>query len=141
MAHPPDRESRLENLDRVDCLRLLADQRVGRIGITVQALPVILPVNFRMLDESVVFRTIPGTKLDAATNRAVVAFEVDSYAPDGRSGWSVLVIGQASRMLGGELEQAASLELEAWPLDGQSSHFVRVEAAQITGRRFSRPTP
>lgn len=40
-----------------------------------------------------------------------MAFEVDSYEPDGRSGWSVPVIGQASKMLGGELEQAASLNL------------------------------
>lgn len=38
MAPPPERESRLEDLDRVDCLRLPATQRVGRIGITVQAL-------------------------------------------------------------------------------------------------------
>ena len=76
-------QSCLEHLDREGCLRLLATQQVGRIGIPAQALPVILPVNFRLLDESIVFRAIPGAKLHAATNRAVGAFEVASYEPDG----------------------------------------------------------
>jgi hypothetical protein len=98
---------------------------------------VILPVNFTLLDESIVFRTIPGTKLDAATN-AVVALEIDSYEADGRSGWSVLAIGQASKVLSDELAEAEALGLEAWPLDGQASHFVRIDPSQISGRRFNR---
>lgn len=116
----------------------MATQSVGRVGITVQALPVVLPVNFGLLGESIVLRTIPGTKLDAATNKTVVAFEVDSYDPDGRSGWSVLVIGRAAEMPADEVGEAEALGIEAWPLDGQASHFVRIEGSQITGRRFNR---
>jgi len=140
MAHLPNGVPRLEALSRGECLRRLATQSVGRIGITVQALPVVLPVNFGLLGESVVFRTIPGTKLDAATNKAVVAFEVDSYEPDGRSGWSVLVIGRATRMVADEVGEAETLAIGAWPLDGQASHFVRIEGSQITGRQFCRPS-
>lgn len=130
----------LESLDREDCLRLLATQTLGRIGITVRALPVVLPVNFALLEDSVVFRTIPGTELDAATNNAVVAFEVDSYEFSGSSGWSVLVIGNATRLPDDDVNGAEALEIDAWPLDGQASHFVSVESAQISGRRFTRPS-
>jgi uncharacterized protein len=138
MADTTKSTPHLEVLNRAESLRLLATQVVGRIGITVQALPVVLPLNFGLLDESVVFRTIPGTKLDAATNEAVVAFEVDDYEPNGCSGWSVLVIGKARRLPDNEADSAAALDIDAWPLDGQASHFVRIEGSQISGRRFNR---
>jgi nitroimidazol reductase NimA-like FMN-containing flavoprotein (pyridoxamine 5'-phosphate oxidase superfamily) len=79
-----DDRVRLETLDRGECLRLMATVPVGRIGVSIGALPAILPVNLALVGASIVIRTVPGTKLDAATRRPVVAFEVDSYAPDGR---------------------------------------------------------
>jgi nitroimidazol reductase NimA-like FMN-containing flavoprotein (pyridoxamine 5'-phosphate oxidase superfamily) len=36
----------METLDRAECLRLLEAATVGRIGVSIGALPVILPVNF-----------------------------------------------------------------------------------------------
>lgn len=141
MADEPEVGARLEPLDPEACRRLLTTQPVGRIGITAHALPVILPVNYAVLGDAIVFRTIPGTKLDAATNKAIVAFEVDSYEPDGRAGWSVVVVGRASRLEGDQLDQAETLAIDAWPLDGQASNFVGVEIAQITGRRFQRRMP
>jgi nitroimidazol reductase NimA-like FMN-containing flavoprotein (pyridoxamine 5'-phosphate oxidase superfamily) len=36
----------LEVLDRDECLRLLATATLGRIGLTSQSLPTVLPVNF-----------------------------------------------------------------------------------------------
>jgi hypothetical protein len=74
-----------------ECLRLLATVPVGRIGVSIGALPAVLPVNFALVGADPVILTASGTKLDAATRHAVVAFEADSYAPDGSSGWSVLV--------------------------------------------------
>jgi nitroimidazol reductase NimA-like FMN-containing flavoprotein (pyridoxamine 5'-phosphate oxidase superfamily) len=64
---------RLETLDRDECLRLLATVPVGRIGLSIGALPAILPVNFAMVGSSIVIRTVVGSKLDAATRHAVVA--------------------------------------------------------------------
>ena len=37
-----------------------------------------MPVNYALLDDEVVFRTDPGTKLSAALMRTMVAFEVFS---------------------------------------------------------------
>jgi nitroimidazol reductase NimA-like FMN-containing flavoprotein (pyridoxamine 5'-phosphate oxidase superfamily) len=88
----------LEVLDREECLRLLGTATLGRIGISSGALPVILPVNFRLVGDSIVFRTASGTKLDAATRGAVVAFEVDAMDPIEHTGWSVMVTGVARQV-------------------------------------------
>ena len=58
-------------------------------------LPAIIPVNYRVIDGAVVFWTSPGSKMSAAAEGAVVAFEVDDYQLADRSGWSVLVVGRA----------------------------------------------
>ena len=77
-----------------ECLALLATVPVGRVGVTMNALPVVLPVNFAVLDGDIVFRTVEGTRFHAAAAGTVVAFEVDSYDPDGASGWSVVGSGR-----------------------------------------------
>src|SRR5690606_10684839 len=85
----------LEVLGREECMRLLASASLGRLGITTGALPTVLPVNFRLVGDQIVFRTGSGTKLDAATDNAVVAFEVDDMDPVWHTGWSVVVTGMA----------------------------------------------
>src|SRR5205085_1549212 len=82
-------------LDEDECLALAARRPVGRVAVTVGALPAVFPVNFRLAGTQILFRTASGTKLDAATRRAVVAFEVDDFDPDTQTGWSVLIVGLA----------------------------------------------
>ena len=69
----------LELLDEEQCRGLLESTQVGRVGVTIAGLPVILPVNYALVDGDVVFRAGEGTKLHAASGRAVIAFEVDAY--------------------------------------------------------------
>lgn len=83
-------------LTRAECLHLLAHVDVGRVGVSMDALPVILPVHFAVTDDSVVFRSTLGTRLDAATLGAVVAFQADGYDPSRTSGWSVMLQGVAA---------------------------------------------
>jgi len=130
----------LETLDRSECLKLLATAPVGRIGVTIRALPTILPVNFAVVGDSIVFRTVPGTKLDAATRRAVVAFEADSYAPDRSSGWSVVVQGVCSDVAdAAERAALAATPIRAWAFDeGVADRFVRIDISFVSGRRFRR---
>ncbi len=138
-----DDRVRLETLHRGECLKLIATVRVGRIGVSIGALPSILPVNFALVGTNIFIRTVPGTKLDAATRRAVVAFEVDSYAPDGSSGWSVLVQGVCSESIDPkEHALVAGSQLRAWAFDnGVADRFVRIEASFVNGRRFTRGGP
>lgn len=85
----------LELLSEDQARGMLATGGVGRVGVTIGALPAIFPVNYRMIDGSIVFRTAPGSKMSAAAAGAVVAFEVDDYQLANRSGWSVLAVGRA----------------------------------------------
>ena len=127
----------IQELTPEECLTLLATVPVGRVGVTIDALPAVLPVNFVLSEGAVVFRTVPGTKLDAATSNAVVAFEADAYGPPGEpGGWSVLVRGVACELTGpDELEAARRLPLESWAWDGSADRFVKIEATIVTGRR------
>jgi nitroimidazol reductase NimA-like FMN-containing flavoprotein (pyridoxamine 5'-phosphate oxidase superfamily) len=132
----------LEILDRGECLRLLATVPVGRIGVSIGALPAILPVNFALVGASIVIRTVPGSKLDAAMRRAVVAFEADSYAPDGSWGWSVLVQGVCSEVADADERAAlAASSPRAWAFDGGAAErFMRIDVSFVNGRRFRRPS-
>ncbi len=124
-------------MSRGECLRLLERSRVGRVGITVDALPVILPVNFCVLDDAVHFATVPGTKLDAATREAVVAFQGDAYAPDGSAGWSVLAVGRCSRVTDpSDVARFRRRAVPAWPQGDRADNVVRIELTNVTGRRF-----
>ena len=134
-------ERAIEVLAPAECLRLLASVPVGRVGVTIDALPAVLPVNFVVSDGAIVFRTVPGTKLDAATAGAVVAFEADSYgtAPS-TGGWSVLVRGVAHELTEtSALAKAGTLPLESWAWDGGADRFVRIEPTVLTGRRVVGP--
>jgi nitroimidazol reductase NimA-like FMN-containing flavoprotein (pyridoxamine 5'-phosphate oxidase superfamily) len=129
----------LEVLSRGECLSLLPRSRVGRIGVSIGALPAILPVNYILIGDSVLFRTSGDSELLSASVGSLVAFEVDDYDEDGRFGWSVLIRGIALELTDRvEIELAHRLWLEAWPLGERANRFVIVPAANITGRRFAR---
>ena len=126
----------LELLDEPECWQLLRRGVIGRIGLSMDATPVIFPVNYAVLDDTIVFLTAPGTKLSAAIDASVVAFEVDDYDRDARSGWSVLVIGTAREAADPKL-MLRLLELNAVPYaHGERSHTVQITPTFVSGRRI-----
>lgn len=126
----------LIELSRDECLRLLGTAHVGRVGLSMRALPVVLPVNFVLDGESVVFRTGAGTKQQAAVSNTVVAFEVDHVNPLYHSGWSVLITGVATLVTDPqELARLATLPIQPWAPDGRGN-YVRIHADHISGRRL-----
>ena len=129
----------LEIIDRDACLDLLRTQPIARLGLSMDALPVVLPVNFVVHGDQIVIRTREGTKLDAALSRAVVAVEVDDYDTMSHTGWSVLVRG-TSRVLDdpAEVGQARDLWLRPWA-DECADRWIAVSIDLISGRRI-RPT-
>ncbi len=124
----------LEILDRQTCLRLLATATLGRVGITFGALPVVLPINFRLVGDRIVFRTGVGTKLDAATCNAIVAFEADDVDPFSHTGWSVVVTGKARAVTDpSELAELRTANIPRWAPSGDG-HVVAVSTTMISGR-------
>ncbi|HEY4420309.1 MAG TPA: pyridoxamine 5'-phosphate oxidase family protein [Pseudonocardia sp.] len=125
----------LVELDRSECLRLLAQVDVGRIVFTEAAMPAALPVHYLLEGEEVLFRA-GGGRYFTATHPAVVGFQVDNLDPATRSGWSVLGVGQAYEVL-----DSARLALitggvpESWA-PGPAAHVVAVPLQHLTGRRL-----
>jgi nitroimidazol reductase NimA-like FMN-containing flavoprotein (pyridoxamine 5'-phosphate oxidase superfamily) len=127
----------LEVLDRDECLRLLATRTIGRIGVTSRSLPSVLPVNFKLDGERILVRTGVGSKLDAATQNAVVAFEVDDFDPMYHSGWSVVVTGVTSEITDpAELEELRSVLLARWAPYGDG-RVIAISTELVSGRRVA----
>jgi uncharacterized protein len=130
----------LELLTDEDCWRLLASGEVGRVAITMHALPVIFPVNYVVLGTAIVFRTARGSKLAAAARGAVVAFEVDDYERSDRSGWSVLAVGRSEVVHDLEITgSVVAAGLEPWA-DGHRTALVRITPGFVSGRRIVHET-
>lgn len=125
-------------MSKADCRGLLATAEIGRVIISLSALPAALPVTYRLLGDAIVFRTAPGTKLTAAVDRAVVGFEVDELDPRTRSGWSVLVVGKSMVVTDpdeiGRLDDAA---ITSW-LGDDLKHYVKIDMQQVSGRWLNR---
>ena len=125
----------LEVLDRDECLQLLGRATLGRVAVTSAALPTVLPVNFRLAGDRIVFRTGEGTKLAAATRNAVVAFEVDDFDPVDHTGWSVVVTGVAGPVVDPDAQAALSDLGIVWWVPGANGHLVEVSLELVSGRR------
>jgi nitroimidazol reductase NimA-like FMN-containing flavoprotein (pyridoxamine 5'-phosphate oxidase superfamily) len=126
-----------EDIGREDCLELLRDEPVGHVALTARALPVVLPVNFVVLDGDIVWRSAQGTKLNEASSDFVVAFEADHYEADHSQGWSVMVQGLAHVVTDvGELDRAQAIPLESWTLDGAADRYVCLVPDLVTGTRI-----
>jgi uncharacterized protein len=130
--------SGLEMLDRAECLRLLATAGIGRIGITVGALPVVLPVRFQLQGDRIVFVAAIGSALDGATRDAVVAFEADDVDPRSCRGWSVTATGLAQDASAAELVEFATMGLPRWAA-WSDDRLVVVSTVRLSGRRVGLP--
>jgi len=99
----------------------------------------ILPVNYLLVAGTIVLRTGTGS-LIAAHGDDSVSFETDHLDETLLSGWSVLVRGQAHRVLQpGELRNLhEACELRPWPA-GEHDLYVRILPTRITGRRIRTP--
>lgn len=132
--------SDIQELRPHECWELLRSAAVGRLAINAPDGPDIFPVNFAVDGGSIVFRTAPGSKSDAARSGEAVAFEADSVDPNEARVWSVVVRGTAERIRRiEELIDTTRLALTSWQR-GAKPAFVRIVPITITGRTFA-PTP
>ena len=133
-------QARWQELTKRECFELLSQEHLGRIALVDAWGPIVLPVNFVLDHHTVVFRTGEGTKLDAASTGPRVAFEVDGTDAPARTGWSVVVRGEAVEVTEpAELARLRELSLHPWaPCAGH--RYVRILPAALTGRRISVPS-
>jgi hypothetical protein len=119
-------------------MALLSSTSFARVGVSVEALPAILPVTITLDDERIVFRTVPGTKLAHAAAGAILAVEADAFDPVAGDGWSVLVRGVATELRdAAEIARVGALLRETWIGPDTAEHYVGVSCDLVTGRRLS----
>lgn len=135
-----DNRTGIEIIERRECLALLAADDFGRIGILEGASPLILPVNYALDGEAIIFRSGEGSKL-AAARRTAACFEIDGHDSARHEGWSVVARGRLEEVTpyeGPALERLAALP-HPWA-DGDRGHVLRMVIASVQGRRV-RPRP
>lgn len=127
----------LETLPFDTCLRLLSSVPLGRIGFYADGEVVMLPVNHAVDGQDVVFQAAGGSKLTAAEQQDLVAFEADDYDERTRAGWSVLVTGRAAVVYDeAETQRLGLLGLLPWACGVEHPFWIRIRPTSVTGRRI-----
>lgn len=121
-------------IDHADCLHLVRDRQVGRLGFVHDGQPLILPVAYVFDGRLVTIATQPGTVLAGLADPGIrVALEVDEVDPETATGWSVLATG---------LTETPPDEPAEWPqpwAPGVRSLLLGVRVERVSGRIVSRP--
>jgi nitroimidazol reductase NimA-like FMN-containing flavoprotein (pyridoxamine 5'-phosphate oxidase superfamily) len=124
----------LRAISPTDCFDLLDRGGIGRVGFTAPDGVVMLPVNFAVSRNTIIFRTAPDTML-AVHADTHLSFEVDHFDEALREGWSVLVQGHA-HVVTNERE-VKHLEdvthLQPWA-PGARDVYVRITPTDVSGR-------
>ena len=131
---PLDRRGlRVLGLD--ECLQLLRQAPMGRLAMVRNGEPIVLPVTHGVDEMSVVFRTTWGSKLVAAQQQSLVAFEADDSDEERRGGWSVLMTGRASIVSDpDEVQRLERLGVPMWLAVDEDTLWVRITPNEISGR-------
>ena len=132
----------LDRLDEAECLRLISPGGIGRIVYMGRYGLTVLPVNYKLHQGSILFRTgqdsPTGEDLQTGIAHAEyqVAFEIDDINPAAHEGWSVLIHGPAHQMTT-DAERALVEEsgVEPWG-PGPKELAIRITPDRIAGRRL-----
>lgn len=130
----------ISTLDEDQCFALLESTTVGRVGLVNDGRIEIIPVNYRMHQGHVVFRTRAEGALAGLPQEPDVAFEVDYHDDLSGTGWDVL--------LGGTVEVMPAEDIAALPAahpvnpwaGGDRELWLRLVIDRISGRRVRRPS-
>src|SRR5215470_18238061 len=112
-----------------ECWELLAGTSVGRLALSVHALPLILPVQYylngRRLAVCLGHHALPERALDDT----IIAFAADSIDTVTKSGWSVQVQGRSVIPRGLRIDTDCG-----WP--SSAAQVVEIEPGKISGCRM-----
>ena len=132
----PSKRPVFDGLGRDECKALIDSGGVGRVVFSEPRGPVALPVNFRMLDGDVVFRTTALAALTSCLGKGKVSFEVDHLDEGLTEGWSVLISGEGHVVVDPvECQRAQELGVAPWA-GGERNDYVRIVPRELTGRRI-----
>lgn len=135
-------EAVLDDISFDECKSLLRSSQVGRIAVVIDGFPIVLPVNYRVVETTgtetspstwIALRTRPGNVIDRGSMN--VAFEIDAIDAPRRQGWSVLVRGTLHHVDPDAADFRERFDPEPWPATEREAWLV-IEPFAITGRRL-----
>jgi nitroimidazol reductase NimA-like FMN-containing flavoprotein (pyridoxamine 5'-phosphate oxidase superfamily) len=133
-------DAQLEELQLDTCIALLRRESVGRIAVLENDFPVILPINFKLVETTgpcwVAVRTRPGNVIDRAPMQ--VAFEIDGFDITEQEGWSVVVRGTLHHVRPDTGHFAERFDPQPW-METDRDAWLIIEPFSITGRRLRAP--
>jgi hypothetical protein len=122
-----------------ECLRLLKSGVFGRVALTTPTGPFIVPVNYSVVNDVVVFRTTPHSVLGTYARNAQVAFEVDHVDYEYGTGWSVLARGRGDAITDSrDLDTITSSWTPRPWASGHRNAYFGLRWSELTGRSLGR---
>jgi hypothetical protein len=122
------------------CLELLRRCEVGRMSVVADGFPVVVPVNYRMVERGgeawIVVRTRPGSVIDQESTR--VGFQIDGVDPVRHTGWSVLARGVVHHDDDCLCPWREGEHPESWMV-AEPESWLLVHVMALTGRRLHAP--
>lgn len=124
-----------------ECVRLLYAGVMGRIAINTPDGPQIVPMNYSVVEDSLLVATSPYSALGTYGDGRLVAFEVDQFDYDTHTGWSVVVRGRAGVVADpDDLQQIRRM----WPprpwAAGTRNMYLRIPWTELSGRSLGSHT-
>ncbi|MEU9205154.1 pyridoxamine 5'-phosphate oxidase family protein [Streptomyces sp. NPDC048332] len=128
--------ARMVELDVSESWALLGDHGVGRVALAGADGPVVLPLNYQVLDGEVVFSTAEHSSL-AMADGAEIAFEADHIDGAFSRGWSVLLVGPVHGVADEEAARRLRESAFSPPWAGDKrEHVMVLSPRRVTGRRI-----
>lgn len=127
----------VHELSTEECRRLLTSGVFGRVAFSTPSGPYIVPVNYSVVNDLLVFRTTPYGVLGTEARDTQMAFEVDHVDYEYATGWSVVARGRGAVITDPEeLDTITS----SWPprpwAAGQRNVYFGLRWTELTGRRL-----
>lgn len=120
-----------------ECLELLNAGVLGRVAMSTPMGPRIVPVNYAMYEDQIVFRTTPYSELGTYGWNTDLAFEVDHIDYEKHQGWSVVAIGRSSLIEDSDELADIRSHWDPTPWAGGRRHlYVKIRWRDLTGRRI-----
>jgi nitroimidazol reductase NimA-like FMN-containing flavoprotein (pyridoxamine 5'-phosphate oxidase superfamily) len=135
-------EARLEPLSHDECIDLLRAGVVGRIAFIVDDFPVVIPVNYRLVETAgrvwIALRTRPGGVIARAPMN--VAFQIDGIDQPRHQGWSVLARGTLHAVDPDAADFRERFDPHPW-IEAERESWMIVDPFAVTGRRLHGARP
>ncbi len=123
------------DLEPQECERLLRAGVLGRVAVSTPEGPHIVPVNYTVVEDTVVIRTSSYSLLGTYGRNAMLAFEVDHIDYERHVGWSVVARGRGWAEV--EPEEIARIRAASTPrpwAGGNRNVYLRLRWDSLTGR-------